>query len=66
MNIIALHQLFLESNSACTDTRKITNNCMFFALKGDNFDGNKFAKDALEKGAKYAVVDNPEFAINNS
>jgi len=65
MNITALHQLFLKSNSACTDTRKITKDCMFFALKGEHFNGNKFAKNALEKGAKYAVVDEAEFAIND-
>ena len=66
MNIKSLHQLFLESNTVCTDTRKIANNCLFFALKGDNFDGNAFAKDALKKGARYAIVDNKEYVINDN
>ena len=39
---------------------------MFFALKGDNFNGNTFAKDALEKGAKYAIVDETEYTINDN
>lgn len=52
-----LHQLFLSHPHACTDTRKIQKNCIYFALKGENFNGNHFAKEALEKGAAYAVVD---------
>lgn len=56
-----LHQLFLNASEVCTDTRKITHNCIFFALKGDNFNGNDFALEALKKGAAYAVVDeNPD------
>ncbi|MBT8312565.1 MAG: UDP-N-acetylmuramoyl-tripeptide--D-alanyl-D-alanine ligase [Flavobacteriaceae bacterium] len=62
MTIEALHTLFLETPKACTDTRKIEGPCIFFALKGDNFNGNKFALSALEKGAAYAVVDEPEIA----
>ena len=65
MNIENLHGLFLKCSSACTDTRKITKNCMFFALKGDNFNGNLFAKDAIEKGASYAVVDEKSAVENN-
>ncbi|MFV0566456.1 MAG: UDP-N-acetylmuramoyl-tripeptide--D-alanyl-D-alanine ligase, partial [Flavobacteriaceae bacterium] len=57
MEIAQLHQLFLTCNTACTDTRKITQNDMFFALKGDNFNGNTYARQAIAKGAKYAVVD---------
>lgn len=56
-----LHKLFLNASEVCTDTRKITHNCIFFALKGDNFNGNDFALEALKKGASYAVVDeNPD------
>ena len=65
MTIEALHTLFLETPKACTDTRKIEGPCIFFALKGDNFNGNKFALSALEKGASYAVVDEPEMARDN-
>ncbi len=60
MTIERLHQLFLKYPVACTDTRQIHEACIFFALKGDNFDGNKFAGDALRKGAKYVVVDKPD------
>ena len=66
MNISNLHQLFLECSEISTDTRKIVSNCLFFALKGDNFNGNKFAQEALDKGAKYAVVDEEEYATNDS
>ena len=69
-----IYPLFLECDSISTDTRNIALNSMFFALKGDNFNGNKFAEIAIEKGAKYAIVDeikyeNQElgiFYVNNS
>ncbi len=64
MDIKSLHQLFLDCNSVCTDTRKIKKNDIFFALKGDNFNGNEFSKLALEKGAKFAVIDEEEFYSN--
>ncbi len=57
MTMEQLHALFLAHPTICTDTRKITDDCLFFALKGPNFNGNKFAKDALEKGAAYAIID---------
>nr|WP_298929135.1 UDP-N-acetylmuramoyl-tripeptide--D-alanyl-D-alanine ligase [uncultured Allomuricauda sp.] len=57
MKLEQLHALFLEHPIICTDTRKITENCLFFALKGPNFNGNEFAKDALEKGASYVIID---------
>ncbi|WP_228234845.1 UDP-N-acetylmuramoyl-tripeptide--D-alanyl-D-alanine ligase [Allomuricauda sp. M10] len=60
MTMEKLHALFLEHPIICTDTRKIEENCMFFALKGPNFNGNAFAKDALEKGAAYAIIDEEE------
>lgn len=60
MTIERLHQLFLKYPVACTDTRHIHEACIFFALRGDNFDGNKFAADALRKGAEYVVADNPD------
>ncbi|TPV34227.1 UDP-N-acetylmuramoyl-tripeptide--D-alanyl-D-alanine ligase [Paucihalobacter ruber] len=52
-----LHQLFKECTGVSTDTRKIEKNTMFFALKGENFNGNKFAQTAINLGAKYAIVD---------
>ena len=57
MDTAKLHQLFLECQSVSTDTRKITPNTLFFALKGENFNGNAYAEEALKHGAKYAVVD---------
>jgi len=65
MNIESLHQLFLESNTVCRDTRDITHGCIFFALKGANFNGNTFAKDAIDKGASYAVVDEEAYVLND-
>lgn len=61
MNITKLHELFLQFPNACTDTRQITPNCIFFALKGDNFNGNTYAKKALESGAAYAIIDEVEY-----
>ncbi|VAV85974.1 UDP-N-acetylmuramoyl-tripeptide--D-alanyl-D-alanine ligase [hydrothermal vent metagenome] len=66
MNIKTLHNLFLKYSSVCTDTRKITGSCMFFALKGDTFNGNTFASKAIENGAKYAIVDDKEFALSEN
>ena len=52
-----------ESLCVSTDTRNLPAGCVFFALHGANFDGNKFAKQALEQGAALAVIDNPEYAL---
>ena len=66
MNIAQLHAIFLGSNSVSTDTRKVRDNELFFALKGDSFNGNKFAKDAIEKGARYAVIDEGIYNIDDT
>jgi len=50
--------LFEKHPDICTDTRQIRPGCLFFALKGEHFDGNMFASQALKNGAAYAVVDN--------
>ena len=53
-----LFELFYKSiNGVSTDTRTIKKGSLFISLKGDNFNGNKFAKKAIENGAKYAIVD---------
>ncbi|UAY51418.1 UDP-N-acetylmuramoyl-tripeptide--D-alanyl-D-alanine ligase [Ferruginibacter albus] len=57
MQIAQLYSIFLEYPSIQTDTRKLQSGDIFFALKGDNFNGNLFAKQALEKGAAYVIVD---------
>ncbi|MGB6152814.1 MAG: UDP-N-acetylmuramoyl-tripeptide--D-alanyl-D-alanine ligase [Pricia sp.] len=64
MKIEALHQRFLAHPHVCTDTRKITDDCIFFALKGDNFNGNTYAAEALRKGAALAVVDESQYAVS--
>ena len=57
MKIKDLHSLFLNSTGVSTDTRSIKSGTIFFALKGDNFNANKFATDAIELGALFSVVD---------
>jgi len=66
MKIKALHDIFLKHSTICTDTRKIEKDCIFFALKGDNFNGNQFATDAISKGAKFAIIDEKELKINSN
>lgn len=60
-----LLSLFLQYPKVCTDTRKIAENDLYFALKGDNFDGNAYAAQALTKGAAFVIVDNPTFFVEN-
>ncbi len=57
--------LIKDKDSLCvsTDTRNLPAGCVFFALHGERFDGNKFAKQALEQGAALAVIDKPEYAL---
>ena len=62
MDIPRLHTLFLAHRKVTTDTRKIEEGSLFFALKGPNFDGNAFAAQALEKGAVKAIVDDAAYA----
>ena len=63
MSIEKLYSLYKKYPSVQTDTRKLKEADIFFALKGDHFNGNKFAKQALESGAAYAVIDEKEFEI---
>ena len=55
-----LYNIYIQHRNITTDTRTIHGGEIFFALKGDNFDGNTFAHKALEAGAAFAVVDNTE------
>lgn len=57
MTVEFLYQIFLKHPQVSTDTRAIKKDSIFFALRGENFDGNKFAKEALEKDAAFAVID---------
>ena len=61
MTIEKLHQLFLKYPQVSTDTRNIQHNCIFFAFKGQNFNGNKFASEAIRNGAAYAVIDEEKY-----
>ncbi|WP_033959294.1 UDP-N-acetylmuramoyl-tripeptide--D-alanyl-D-alanine ligase [Psychroserpens jangbogonensis] len=61
MTIEKLYDTFLKCNSISTDTRKINSDCLFFALKGDNFNGNKFALEALKRGAQFVVIDEEKY-----
>ncbi len=64
MEIATIYNYFLQSTGIATDNRKINANNMFVALKGDNFNGNKFALSALENGAKFAIIDEAEYKID--
>jgi UDP-N-acetylmuramoyl-tripeptide--D-alanyl-D-alanine ligase len=61
-----LYKLFKESSGVSTDSRKICRGQLFFAMWGDNYNGNKFASEALEKGASWAVIDDPLFESNRT
>lgn len=56
-SIEKLYELYASASGACTDTRRITPGCMFFALKGEHFDGNDFAWEAFRQGAAKVVLD---------
>ncbi len=61
MSIQALYNLFKNSSAICTDSRNIISDSIFFALKGEIFNGNKFAEQALIEGSKYAIIDEEEY-----
>jgi UDP-N-acetylmuramoyl-tripeptide--D-alanyl-D-alanine ligase len=58
-----IYSAFKQHPEVCTDTRAIRESCIFFALKGGNFNGNTFAAQAIEKGAAYVVIDEAEYFI---
>jgi UDP-N-acetylmuramoyl-tripeptide--D-alanyl-D-alanine ligase len=61
MDISQLYQIFLQHPNVTTDSREVPAQSLFFALKGERFNGNEFAADALQKGAAYAVIDEQQF-----
>ncbi|QZT35551.1 UDP-N-acetylmuramoyl-tripeptide--D-alanyl-D-alanine ligase [Halosquirtibacter xylanolyticus] len=61
VTVKALHEIFLAHPIISTDTRKIISQSIFFALKGSNFDGNKYIDEAIRRGASFVVYDNPEY-----
>jgi UDP-N-acetylmuramoyl-tripeptide--D-alanyl-D-alanine ligase len=64
MTIEQLHTVFLESSGICTDSRQVFKNCLYVSLTGENFDGNTFAHQALEKGAYKAIISNIKYHKN--
>jgi len=65
MKIHDLYAIFLANPSISTDTRKIKENDIFFALKGENFNGNTYTQKALDSGASYVVIDEEKYVSNN-
>ena len=65
MTIEQLYRTYLLSRTVTTDSRQITPGCIFFAFKGETFDGNAFAPQALEQGAAMCVISNPQYKVDD-
>ena len=65
MELAKLYELFKHSTGVTTDTRKIEKGQIYFALKGDHFNGNTFSGKAIENGAAYSVIDEAEYKVND-
>lgn len=65
MNTPELYQYFLQHPSVNIDSRKVKEGDIFFAIHGPNFNANQFAKTAIEAGASLAIIDNPNYVLNN-
>ena len=65
MTIEKIYRIFKNSAQVVTDSRKIVEGSVFFALKGENFNGNEYAAEALKKGASYAIIDEEKYLIND-
>ncbi len=63
MTIPQLYELFIHNPKVTTDSRNCPRGSIFFALKGEHFDGNQYAEKALASGCVYAVIDNPDYYI---
>lgn len=63
MNVSDLYDLYLHHRCITTDSRNCPKSSIFFALKGEKFDGNRYAANALQSGCSYAVIDNPEYEV---
>jgi UDP-N-acetylmuramoyl-tripeptide--D-alanyl-D-alanine ligase len=66
MLIEDLYKIFRKNPVICTDSRHILAGSIFFALNGENFDGNQYASDAISKGASFAIIDNPKYKQNDN
>jgi UDP-N-acetylmuramoyl-tripeptide--D-alanyl-D-alanine ligase len=65
MHITELYPIYQKYSTVCTDSRQCSSGSLFFALKGDSFDGNLFAEKALQAGCRYAIVDDPAVVKDN-
>ena len=65
MKISELYKYFIKFPNITTDSRNIKKNSIFFALKGENFNGNRYASQAIDNGCKYAVIDDKKFQLDN-
>ena len=65
MKISKLYKYFIKFPNITTDSRNIKKNSIFFALKGKNFNGNRYASQAIDNGCKYAVIDDKKFQLDN-
>lgn len=65
MELQEIYNYFLQTTGIATDNRKIQKDNLFVALKGDNFNGNKFALSALDSGAKFALIDDASFKVDD-
>ncbi|RLD92520.1 MAG: UDP-N-acetylmuramoyl-tripeptide--D-alanyl-D-alanine ligase, partial [Bacteroidetes bacterium] len=62
MSTEQIYKEFLQSSGVCTDTRQVLEDSLFFALRGDQFDGNRFVEDALNKGCRLAITERKDLA----
>lgn len=65
MHISSIYEIYLQHPQVTTDSRNCPEGSIFFALKGDTFNGNEYAAAALDKGCSYAVVDEPKYAVDD-
>ena len=66
MKITELYKIYLNHPIISTDSRNIKKDSIFISLKGDNFNGNKYAEQAIKNGSKYAIIDDSSFKKNNN
>ena len=65
MEISELYKIYRSNPIICSDTRKIQQKSLFFALKGERFNGNKFAKKAISEGCSFAIIDDKKYCTDN-
>jgi len=63
MDIKKLYEIFTKFPNVVTDSREVKKGSIFFGLRGENFNGNKFSEEAIQKGAEYAVIDQEEYSV---